>query len=229
MLSSITPLPIDPGESGVLLFGGSFDPPHRGHVGLAEAARARCCPESALLFVPAARSPHKPRGPSAADGDRVRMLSLALEDVPRAGVWTDELDRAEADAPSYWVDTLERVRSVLGEERAVWFLIGADQARSLHRWAEPRRILELAEPIVLLRSPLDSVPALRASLVATGFWSESELDRIAAGAADVGTMDVSATEIRRLLGSDRDNARLESVLASGVLEYIRERGLYAGP
>ena len=209
-----------------MLVGGTFDPPPRGHIELACAARDASRPAAFLLFVPAARSPHKAAGPAATDTQRIAMLDLAIRGIPNAGVWTDEIDRQTPGEPSYWVQTLERARSLLGGDAPLAFVIGADQAVSLHRWAEPRRILELAEPIVLLRSPVDSVSTLRASLSAQGFWSDAEIDRLVACAADVGTMDVSATEIRGLLKENRENARLESLLPPGVLEFILDRGLY---
>ncbi len=220
----ITPLAVPLDDSGVLLVGGTFDPPHVAHVGLACRARDARSPGAALVFVPAAQSPHKETGPKASDADRVAMLELATGGVASAGVWTDELDRARAGAPSYWVETLDRVRRLVGE-RPLQFVIGADQAAAFDRWREARRILELAEPVVLLREPLGTVDALLD--VMRGAWSAGELDRWRSWCVDVGTIDVSATEIRALLRADRESARLESVLAPGVLEFIRKRGLYA--
>ncbi len=210
-------------DDGVLLVGGTFDPPHVAHVELARRAREACRPGAALAFVPAERSPHKDTGPVASDADRVEMLTLAIEGIERAGVWTDEIDRARGGEPSYWVETLDRARRLAGD---AWlgFVIGADQAVAFDRWREARRILDLAEPVVLLREPWGTAELLLGAM--RGFWSAAELDRWASWCVDVGTIDVSATEIRGLLASDRENARLESLLAPGVLGLIRERGLY---
>lgn len=218
----VSPMPVAIPEAGVLLVGGTFDPPHVAHVELAARARAARRPRAALVFVPAARSPHKQVGPIAGDADRVAMLGRAIEGVAAAGVWTDEIDRA--GGPSYWVDMLERARSLVGE---AWlgFVIGADQAVAFDRWREAGRVLELAEPVVLLREPWGTVASLIDAM--RGSWSDGEVDRWASWCVDVGTIDVSATEIRGLLASDRENARLESMLAPGVLSYIRDRGLYS--
>lgn len=175
------------------------------------------------MFVPAARSPHKSSGPLASDSERAAMLELAIESVEHAGVWTDEIDRAASGEPSYWIDTLERARSLVGD---AWlgFVLGADQAVAFDRWREARRILKLAEPLVLLREPWGSAEVLLGAM--RDAWSDAELERWASWCVDVGTMDVSATEIRALLRDDRENARLESLLSPGVLGFIRERGLY---
>ncbi|MEL7483218.1 MAG: nicotinate-nicotinamide nucleotide adenylyltransferase [Planctomycetota bacterium] len=219
------PMPIEVNsDTGVLLVGGTFDPPHVAHIELPRGARDARRPGAGLVFVPAGRSPHKAVGPVASDADRVAMLDYLLKGVEHAAVWTDEVDRADAGEPSYWVNTLERARSLVG---GAWlgFVIGADQAVAFDRWREARRILELAEPVVLLREPWGSPEVLLDAM--RDAWSDGELERWASWCVDVGTIDVSATEIRALLRDDRENARLESVLSPGVLGFIRERGLYA--
>ena len=210
-------------STGLLLVGGTFDPPHVAHVELADRGRGVRRPGAGLVFVPAARSPHKASGPIAGDADRVAMLGCALEGIEKAGVWTDEIDRASAGGASYWVDTLARARSLVGD---AWlgFVIGADQAVAFDRWRDARRILDLAEPVVLLRDPWGSAGSLLDAM--GGAWSSAELERWASWCVDVGTIGLSATEVRGLLASDRENARLESMLAPGVLRFIRERGLY---
>ncbi|MEM8757419.1 MAG: nicotinate-nicotinamide nucleotide adenylyltransferase [Planctomycetota bacterium] len=224
-VTPVTPIPLEIDNAGVLLVGGSFDPPHRGHVGLARAARDRSMPGAALLFVPAARSPHKAEGPKATDEQRGAMLRLAIEGVPRAGVWSDELDRAGTDAPSYWVDTLRRARSIIGD-RPVRFLIGADQAAALHRWRETRALLELADPVIVLRGEIDSPDDLRSALDNASFWAASEVERLCDCTAVLPKVDVSSTEVRHLLRTNEKHARLEAMLHPGVLGFIRENGLY---
>ncbi len=87
------------------VFGGTFDPVHVGHLAIAHAA-LESVPLDRVLFVLARRSPLKERGPVASEGDRLRMLVLAVADEPRFAVSRLELDR---DGPSYTVDTLERL------------------------------------------------------------------------------------------------------------------------
>src|SRR5688500_10152925 len=103
------------------VFGGSFDPVHLGHLRLAD-----CCWREARLdrveFVPAARQPHKPRGPVAPGADRVAMLELALEDRPEFGASAIEVQRGGV---SYTIDTL-RALSAAQPEAELFFLMGAD-------------------------------------------------------------------------------------------------------
>lgn len=203
-----------------LLFGGSFDPPHVAHATLALRARDRAlCEDAWLVLVPAARSPHKATGPAASDADRLDMLRAAFAGAERVEIWTDELARGESGEPSYWVDTLERARRAhAGELR---FLIGADQAVAFGRWREPGRILELAEPVVLLRPPISTPDLLAGALREAGEAPDAWLARV----ADVGTLPESSTDVRAGLEAGAcDEAAAH--LAPGVLAIIRERGLY---
>lgn len=223
----ITPLPSPLAHAGtIILFGGTFDPPHRAHVELPREARERVAPDAWLLYVPAARSPFKHAGPTAPDADRVEMLRLALRDVPRAAVWTDEIDRAQAGEPSFTVHTLQRLRAAVGPGPTFRLLIGADQAAALHAWREPRRVVEMAEPIVMMRGGRDSPDALIARLRGAGYWNDDELAAWASRIVPIGRSEISATGVRRLLADDAPEGELAAALDPRVLDYIRSRGLY---
>jgi nicotinate-nucleotide adenylyltransferase len=242
-----TPLPIAtlgpeaPGGGGVVvLFGGTFDPPHVGHVILPARVRdalehAHGCPGRGwLVYVPAARSPHKAQGPAARDQDRAAMVALAISELPRAGVWTDEIDRAALDPartePSYTVETLGRARAWLDEHglsgATLRLLIGADQAVSFHRWRDPRDILRLAKPAVMIRGAEREADVLADRIAASGFWSAQELAQWRGSIVPVGVIDVSATQVRAALRSG-DDELARQCLPGPVLEYIRSRGLYS--
>jgi nicotinate (nicotinamide) nucleotide adenylyltransferase len=255
-------LPAISTDGGVVLVGGTFDPPHGAHVTLSLRARSRLkalhepqTHEPWLLYVPAAVSPFKVnQGATAVAPDRIAMLDAAVKGVDRASVWTEEIDRAERSraegkepGPSYWIDTLRALRELVdvpGQKPALqrvklWFIIGSDQAVQFHRWKAFREILAEAEPVVLLREPVGTRESLKASLEQTGVWNKTEIawwqDRV----SDVGLDDVSSTHIRELLarcaeayasGGEDSAARaeLERLLAPGVIDVIRERGLYGG-
>ncbi|HRQ72000.1 MAG TPA: nicotinate-nicotinamide nucleotide adenylyltransferase [Phycisphaerales bacterium] len=232
---SVTPMPVPADAPGVLLFGGTFDPPHRGHTEPAAAARdAMMPPGSWLVFVPAARSPHKSAAPATSAAHRVAMLRLAIAPLARAVVWTDEIDRAAraSEEPSWWVETLRRAKRALPPGTALRFLIGSDQAAAFHRWREFREVLALAEPVVVLREPIADAATLDAALEASGEWTAAERrawqERIAPGPIIL----ASATAIRaRLAGlpppSPETSRFVASVLERSVLEYARSHGLYA--
>ncbi len=219
-----TPLPIADDAAPVVLFGGTFDPPHEAHTRLADAARRKVERRHAapawLAFVPAARSPHKKDAPHATDSQRVEMLRLATSDIERCTVWTDEIDRARSNEPSFWLTTLQRARQVLGR-RALSFIIGTDQAANLHRWREPRAMLELAEPIVLPRAPLTTASALRAAVTLASFWTEEELLRWADALVEVAHIRAASSTIRAAQG-----APVDTPMHPRVIEYARRNNLY---
>lgn len=214
-----TTLTLPESASTVLLYGGVFDPPHRAHVQLPRRIRDRLFGRRAwLVYVPAARSPHKPSGPAATDRDRIDMVRLATARVPRCAVWTDEIDRG---GPSYWIDTLRRAVRVAPAGAELRFLIGSDQAAAFHRWKDFRDILDIAEPVVMLRPPHRSGAGVIREMRKTGAWTKGELDQWAGWIEGDAVMDASSTAVRGAL------ARGEPVdLARPVKAYIARRGLY---
>ena len=218
----------DARDSVVLIFGGTFDPPHRAHLELPIAARDAIGADW-LLYVPAGRSPFKKHNPVASDADRVAMLRAGLEGVARVSISTIELesDHSGERPPSYTVETLERLRSKAPGSTSFRLLIGADQASGFHRWREPERIIELAEPVVMLRVPHESRDALLESLRA--HWPDDDVDRWKRRIMSLPTIDVSATRARELLALGAfDSDELRGAIPSPVLDYIRKRDLY-GP
>ncbi len=210
------------GDGAVLLFGGTFDPPHRAHIELPLAAKAACGAQW-LVYMPAGRSPHKAEGPEASGDDRFAMLEAAVEGEPGVVVSRREIDAP--DGPSYTVRTVEAMRDALGDSRELRLLIGADQARSFHRWAESGRIIELAPPLVMLRSPDETRDGLLDAM--RDHWDAGELARWGERVVDVPVMDVSATRVRVLLAEGAlDGEEIRAALPEGVIRVIRERGLY---
>lgn len=220
----------------VLVFGGTFDPPHRAHVELPEAARA-ALNFGAVLYVPAARSPHKSSGPRASDADRVDMLRAALADRGDvASISTFEIDAARAAtstaaraaAPSYTIDTL-RALARAHPKATLRLLIGADQAAAFHRWREPKEIIALAEPVVMLRAPAEHADALLASMAP--HWPAAELERWRARIVAVPLVHADATSLRAALARrahtpGAHDSIIRDVLHPDVLRLIDERGLY---
>ena len=135
--------------SRIGLLGGTFDPPHEGHLRLAELAWERLELDE-LRFVPSARPPHK-SGADQPPEIRTRLLRAALEGRPW-GLDSIELDRG---GTSYTVDTLE---ALAGREPGnAWILLlGSDQAAAFGSWRQPERILELASLAVARRPGLES-------------------------------------------------------------------------
>jgi nicotinate-nucleotide adenylyltransferase len=200
----------------VLIFGGTFDPPHRAHVLLPPLVAERLGCEH-ILYVPAAINPLKTDSPPTPAHHRLEMLRLALRDVRHAEVCTLELERP---GPSYTVETLEELRRRYGDDVEMRLLIGADQAMEFHRWKDWRRIIETAEPAVMLRPPWDESSFVRDLSHRMG---EEEALQWCDRLVSVPEVPASASEIRERLRAGED---LDDILDPAVLDYAREHRLY---
>jgi nicotinate-nucleotide adenylyltransferase len=130
------------------IFGGSFDPVHRGHLALARRALERV-PLDEIRLVPARLQPLKTAGPRASAGDRVGMIHAAIHGWPGWVLDSREIDRP---GPSYTVDTVRALmRERPGDE--LFLLLGADAARDFPQWREAETLRVLATLVVAPRAP----------------------------------------------------------------------------
>ena len=190
------------------VFGGTFDPPHVGHL-LTAVDAVEALTLDRLLFVPAAQQPLKVGCESAAPEHRLAMARLLAGDDPRFGVDPIEIDRAGL---SYTVDTLgELTRRLPGAE--LFFLVGADALATFPRWREPRRVLELARLVVLRRASDDvELPAM--------MREAPPLEPIVLAARRV---DVSSTEVRARV---RAGLSIRGFVPDAVAAYVAQARLY---
>ncbi len=185
----------------VAIFGGSFNPPHVGHV-LAAAYVLACAPIDRVLVVPTFRHPF---GKPLTDfDDRVAMCRLAFADLPRAEVSDVE---ATLGGASLTVRTLAHLQAANPSWR-MRLVVGADVLAELSSWSEPERVRALA-PLLPLARAGHPTPAGAATYPAV-------------------LPDVSSTEMRAALASG-DRARVEPWLPGAVVDYAIERGLYRPP
>lgn len=212
----------------LLLFGGSFDPPHLGHTALpAAAARALAQRQNLkptdvpVVYVPAARSPHKDHAPTP-DHHRCAMLRAATADLDHpTHIWEQELADSTLNpgAPSYWADTwaiLKRLRPGAPDR----FLIGADQAHAMHRW---HRFAEFwRDALVVLRGS-DTPDTLIDTLRATSAWTDDDLDHWRNACIHAPLVDCASSDIRAALAQ---GTRPDDCLAPAVLDYITREALY---
>jgi nicotinate-nucleotide adenylyltransferase len=194
---------------GVL--GGTFDPPHIGHLWLATAA-ADELDLSKVLLVPAASPPHKRRRSISHAADRVLMTRLAVANDPRLDVSLVELER---EGPSYTVDTLTDLAGRHPDVDLV-LIMAADSLAQIDTWREPDRLLELAHWAVGPR-PGTPLPA-RTELVARWGRAASRIHLLGGPA-----LDVSASQIRRRVAAGR---AIRYLVPRAVEELIVDRGLY---
>ena len=195
---------------GVL--GGTFDPIHIGHLAAAQDV-AHHLSLDRVLFVPNRRPPHKTGQPVSDVADRVEMVRLAVADNPLF-----ELSLVEIERPglSYTLDTLRELRSSLGANSDLYFLVGCDALPTLHVWHQPETILEEFRMIVMDRPTGTQVD-----------WGEIEarFPRIRSQVQVVHVMqlEVSSREIRERAET---GAPIRYYVVPPVERYILERGLY---
>ena len=196
------------------ILGGTFDPPHLGHLLIAETARVGLGLES-VLFVPAGEPWLKSGQRITPAEHRLRMVQLAIADNPDFCVSDCEVRRRGA---SYTVDTLRELRGAYRPETELYFIVGSDVLDQFHRWKEPDCILELCRLAVIERpgGPANGIGAL----------AERFPDGVASGAvvSVAGPrVDFSASELRRILAAGL-STRYQ--IPDTVAEYIAEHGLY---
>lgn len=188
---------------GVL--GGTFDPPHIGHLIVAQDAWSALGLDR-VLFMPAAVPPHKRGRVSTPPEVRLAMVEAACADDPRFEASDLEIRRG---GTSYTVDTLRALKE-RDPQGALFFLVGADQFRELHTWRSPLEIARLAELVALSRP---------------GFPIEEPRLELPYRRLDVTCVGVSATEIRRRVAAGEP---IRYLVPPAVEAIIRARGLYAG-
>jgi nicotinate-nucleotide adenylyltransferase len=198
----------------IVLFGGTFDPVHIGHTTVVQHA-AGSLRASAVVFIPARRSPHKSEAPLAPADHRTRMLELAIAELPGFSVSRCELDRPE---PSYTYDTVMEFRTTRPDAKLVW-LVGTDMLASLPRWYRIRELLDLCDVCVMSRGGVDS-PDFEKLVPSLG---REAARRLQEAAIVTPLIPVSSTEIRTRLATGQD---VSGMLHAAVIEYIRAHGLY---
>jgi len=188
------------------LLGGTFDPPHLGHLAAAQEVAWRLDLDR-VLFLPARQNPLKRDEPSSAVEDRCEMVRLAIGDNPQFELSRLELDRPP---PSYTADLL---RALQAPERELYFIVGADILPELPRWREPDEILRLARLCVVTR-PGAASPDVE--VLGTGARARVEVVS-APGVA------VASRELRERV---RSGQPIRYLTPAAVERYIVERGLY---
>ncbi len=207
-----------------ILYGGTFDPIHKGH--LAVALQARDVLHAEVSLLPARDPPHK--GPTSADAvDRARMCELAVMGMAGIDVDTCELRR---DTPSWTVDTLRELRGEIGDRAPLALLVGADSFLGLPTWKEWRALPKLAHFVIAERPGFDLDAAMSPGLAAE-FGSRFTASAQALHGAPSGlafrlrqaATPESATELRRRIAAGEP---WQDWVAPAVAGYIARNGLY---
>jgi nicotinate-nucleotide adenylyltransferase len=193
------------------VFGGTFDPVHVGHLILAEQCREQGRLDQ-LLFVPAARPPHKQQ-PLTPFAQRVEMLQLAVAGQPAFRV--DELEKDRA-GPSYTVETLAEL-SRRNPNAELWLVLGADMLQDLPTWYMPARIAEMAGFLVAGRLGAQIVSQEQIGQ-ALGVLATLRMQTV-----DMPLIDIASRDVRRRAG---DGRTIRYMVPRAVEAYIHDKGLY---
>jgi len=187
---------------GVL--GGTFDPPHIGHL-LAASDAFEALSLDKLLFVPASLPPYKSRSVQGSPEERLRMLELTIGDDPRLEASRLELDRVGL---SFTVDTLAALATKMPGV-SLFMLIGEDLATQIASWRDAARIADLASIVVMVRRTAVPASALEPSLPMTRLATRR--------------IELSSTEIRDRVRAGRS---IHGFVTDAVAAFIDAAGLY---
>ncbi|MCU0510620.1 MAG: nicotinate-nucleotide adenylyltransferase [Anaerolineae bacterium] len=201
-------------DNGVLrvgILGGSFDPPHIGHLILAEEARDQLGLDK-VLFAPAGQQPLKQGQKVTAAEDRVRMTELAIADNGSFEVSRGDVDRP---GPHYTVDLIAIIAAQLPRDAEIFFLMGFDSLRDLPKWRDPDKLIRIARLVALTRPdvPIDW-NALEAAL--PGVRERVRL-------LDMPELEIASRDLRERVRTGRS---IRYMVTDAVGAYIEEQGLY---
>jgi nicotinate-nucleotide adenylyltransferase len=200
---------------GIILFGGSFDPVHRGHIQMAQFAMSYLH-VGRLIMIPAARSPHKMNPPVAEGQDRMEMIRLAIRGVAGLEVSDIELKRPQ---PSYTYDTVIAFREQFDFPAPLYWLVGADAIVDLPYWYRIGELLDRCQLCIMYRAGYER-PSLKALLA---HFRPDQIDALERHVIPTPLVDISSTEVRRRVASGQVG---EDILCPDVLEYIVKNKLY---
>lgn len=205
------------------ILGGTFDPVHIGHLRSAIEVLESCELDEVRL-IPGAVPPHRAT-PQVGAQQRLDMVRLAVEDVPRLSVDDRELRR---QGPSWTIDTLLSLRAELAADDRLYFILGEDAFAGLNRWRRWQEILQHCHLLVLQRPqmPVELPDAVQALLAECGVADVTAMQQSAGQIALIRQtpLAVSATAIRSLRA---DNRSIRFLVADPVADYIQQHGLYA--
>ena len=197
------------------LFGGTFDPPHLGHL-ISVQVLAEKLNLDKVVFIPAGQPPHKPDKIISAAKHRYNMLKLVIEGNSKFEVDEFELDKTE---PCYTINTVRYFLEKYTGEKMYW-LIGADSLAELPSWHRFDELIELIEIVSAYRGGFERHRVLDELRAKT---SKIQFDKLAKGLTRTPMIEISASEIRRRV---KLGMSIRYFVSYDVETYIMENGLY---
>jgi nicotinate-nucleotide adenylyltransferase len=208
------------------IVGGTFNPPHLGHLALARHA-LRELDLQRVFLMPANRAPGKPPEPDPGPEHRVQMCRLAVAGTAHVSACALEIERGGV---SYTAETLRAIHEDWPDAELT-FIVGADTARTMPSWREPEKVLELARIAIAEREGTAAGEALGtlAALGGAAAAGERREQRPAAAETlvlEMPRIEISSSQVRRRVA---EGERVEDLVGGAVAGYIAELGLYREP
>ncbi|MBK13395.1 MAG: hypothetical protein CMK42_00980 [Porticoccaceae bacterium] len=206
------------------LLGGTFDPIHLGHIGIAKYLSEHL-KVNEFRLVPCGRPCHK-KPPVVSNQHRLTMLKIAIKQHPELALQTNELD---THAPSYTINTLRLIRAQIGSKRSLFMCMGMDALNTFHEWKEWKSILDYAN-IVVVGRPNSSFPETKFLVDWIKKNKCNSLEKLLSMSFGVfyfcssEPQDISSSEIRRLI---KQRFKIKNYVAPSIEKYIKENNLYS--
>jgi nicotinate-nucleotide adenylyltransferase len=198
------------------ILGGTFNPPHYGHLLAAESAR-ECFGLQKVLFIPSGNPPHKSRNELADAEDRFSMVEEAVRTNPWFEASRIEIDR---HGPTYSVDTLKELKAEYGEGTCFYFIIGTDIVNELVTWKEYEKVFAMCEFIEVTRPDTEADRQAERSQRIRQLTGDG---RLRISTIRIPRLEISSTDIRERVTAGRS---IKYMTPEGVEEYIKKNRLY---
>ncbi|MFC1781813.1 nicotinate (nicotinamide) nucleotide adenylyltransferase [Planctomycetota bacterium] len=199
----------------IILFGGTFDPIHLGHIIVASAAFENIDADR-IIFIPAKLSPLKESFPTASNEDRLNMIKLAISEYNKFEISDYELKRP---APSYTLDTVRYFRTVFGGNTEIFCLIGADNIDELIYWHGIIELIDECNLCTMYRAGCETPDFKKFE----SKWGAERVKILQNNIVKTPLVEISSTQIRRFIAS---KGTFSDTLHPAVADYIEEHRLY---
>ncbi len=194
------------------IFGGTFNPPHKGHIYIAIEAMKGAGLDK-MLFVPCGNPPHKSVDGDVSPKHRFEMTRLVIADYPDFEITDLEI---RSNEPSYTLKTLEELKNSYPEAK-LCFVVGGDSLRDMKDWYHPEKIFKLAEIVALRRGGIDD-SIFESSIEFYKEKYDAEITPV-----DILPMDISSSDVRKKIAIGCD---VSDLVNQSVLEYIKKFEIY---
>ena len=194
------------------IFGGSFNPPHKGHIYIAQEAM-RAAALDKVIFIPCGNPPHKDAGSMASAEDRFEMTRLAIKG--NADFEISDIEIKESGF-SFTAKTLKKLSSIYPKSK-LCFIVGSDSFCDLDGWYHPEEIFKMAEIVVVNRGGTDLLP------IDEKAKDYKQKYNAVISETDIVPMEISSSQIRTKISCGDDTSKL---IEADVLDYIKKFDVY---